>query len=441
MRKNTIKNYNAPSCTGFNDTKIHSQEPHTIEKISPLNWRLKSVMKSGEQLSRKSSGSGFRSPGGLIRNVLKGPLPGSGTDDIELNGVISTGKALYLEAQALNLTQRENPQQAPPLSLKTKTGLAMAATLILSGAETFFKQFSQPGRSDPHQGSNLNDGSVFSMAENTAGPADGLPSHTSPNEGAIPAHRHARRHLAAPQPLTTVLPPPEVSKKKLFDLSCVEERVKLSFSEVLRNIADTLNSPMKKTGEEWQIIYDYKILKSGCPKSSDKIYLLNIMKYIDIVANKIISLFPDLVPLMILQNIIPPVLKSIADSMDGKQIDADLIIEINNQLLTLPILFASSLDLHGRNMLTKEKNGVMKNIIPEKIKIRDGDAYLMFSGGVFKMMKDSDGVYIYDIDHKSLQLSKKHMIYKRSNRKWVTTKSEQITLSEAENVESIFGKK
>lgn len=107
--------------------------------------------------------------------------------------------------------------------------------------------------------------------------------------------------------------------------------------------------------EESHIVHTYNSLKKGCPKESDKIYLADIMHYIDVVANKVMSLFPEFVPIMVLQNIIPPVLKSIADRADGKKMNADLIMEMNNQLLTLPMLFASSLDLHGRNMLSERK--------------------------------------------------------------------------------------
>ncbi|CCG85374.1 Toxin A [Erwinia piriflorinigrans CFBP 5888] len=314
----------------------------------------------------------------------------------------------------------------------------MSAAVILGGAGLCWRQFSQYGRPVTRPVNRHSVDPTSTTVVSKTEPTTSFESHynSMPYSGKTFAHKRNRRHLPTRKPSTSTAPESGVIKKKLFDFSCAKERDDLSFANVLRNIADSLNGPMGKIGEEWQIIYNYNILKKGCPKASDKEYLLNTLHYIDLVTNKIVALFPNFSPLIILQNLIPPVLKSIADNVDGKPIDANLIIEINSQLLSLPLLFSSSLDLHGRNMLTKERDGIGKNIIPEKIELKRGDAYVSIYGGQHKMMRDTDGVCIYDMDIKSLQLSKKHISYIRNHKKWIVTKSTKVMQPEVENGEA-----
>ncbi|MCK8329406.1 hypothetical protein, partial [Erwinia amylovora] len=93
--------------------------------------------------------------------------------------------------------------------------------IMLAGAGLWRRQYSH-SRYNP---------ATTAMA-NTSETAD---LFSTPFNGEIKAARHVRRHLALPQPVSTVLPGSGVSQKKLFDFACQKEREALSFSVVLRN--------------------------------------------------------------------------------------------------------------------------------------------------------------------------------------------------------------
>ncbi|MCK8321543.1 glucosyltransferase [Erwinia amylovora] len=407
----------------------------------PLTDRVVSVEKSEEPLSDQSSRSSGKTSVNRLLTALKGGLTGNGdhpaAEDTEQAEVLSEGKALYLEAEALRINQnRKEMPQLLPVSLKGKTGLAMGAAILLGDAGLNVRRFNPYGQPDTRPLDSTNAGSVSSTVAHLTAPITSFQNLTQSGNDAEKVRKHARRHQPKSRPFTTVLPDTEIIQKVPLDFLCAKERETLSFSDVLRNIAETLNSPLKKLAEESHIVHTYNSLKKGCPKESDKIYLADIMHYIDVVANKVMSLFPEFVPIMVLQNIIPPVLKSIADRADGKKMNADLIMEMNNQLLTLPMLFASSLDLHGRNMLSERKKERIADIIPEKIEVKKGDIYVSISGGEFKLMRDEKGVCIYDIDQKSLQLRKKHIHYLRSNKRWIVGRNSKIMQPETGDIET-----
>ncbi|CAY73629.1 hypothetical protein [Erwinia pyrifoliae] len=272
----------------------------------------------------------------------------------------------------------------------------------------------------------------------TVGSSGSVNNHTDPYHRSINAHRHARANQPKPQTFTTTVTESGISKKRLFDFSCAKEREILSFSDVLRNIADTLSSPAKKMGEEWQIVYDYSLLKVGCPKASEKMFLLNILHYVDAVSETILHSFPEFIPLMILQNIAPPVLKTIADKLEGKKISFDVIIEVNKELLSVFQMLSASLDAHGINLLSKERDGRPGGIIPEKLKIEKGAVIVEVNGGEFKMNRDSYGVYIYELEQKSLALRKQYINYLRDKKIWVHQKNSVILSPVNPGDESVF---
>lgn len=421
---------------------IHYDAARRSGKASALTDRLGSVQKSDVFLSQSYRSGPPRNFAFRLRNALRRSIARSCRDnsaqDTELAEGIAEGKALYLQAESLRDTQNQTNPQPLPLLLRSKMGLAMGAAVMLSGTGLIFRAFSQHGRSDTAPVDNPDTYPDPSTMENTPGPTDLFNSIAWQSHPVMNSHRHNRRHLAVTNTPATIVPKPDVSKRKLYDFSCAEERKKLSFSDVLRNIADTLKSPMKKTGEEWQVFYNYEHLKKGCPEPGGKMYLLNIMHYIDIISQKILHSFPRFIPLMILQNLFPPVLKSIADRLDGKEINVELIIEINREFLSVTQMLSASLDLHSINLLSTQREGAIESIIPEKLKIRDGFVSVEVDGSEFKMNRDQQGVYIYDLVEKDLFLKKKYINYNRGEQKWQIDKESIVMSPEATNTESVY---
>ncbi|AUX74364.1 hypothetical protein [Erwinia pyrifoliae] len=415
-----ITRENAERAPQLSAANLKSKASRVTNETSPLTIRIKSANKSHGHLSKQHDVISSTSPGRRVLNTLKRGLrwrtDEAGKEDVELSAVISEGEALYQEAEALRDARSQmNQQQVLPLSLKRKTAFAMGAVVILAGAGLCRRQFSQSGAKTAYE-------PASSAMADTFETANLFSTHSTPLDGEIKVARHVRRHLAIAQQVSTVLPYSGVSQKKLFDYSCQKEREALSFSDVLRNIANTLHSPIEMAGEEWQIVYDYEYLKKGCPKATDKIFLLNIMHYIDSISKTILHSFSDLIPLMILQNLIPPVLISIADRLEGKTMDFSLIIEINSEFLSVSQMISASLDLHSIKLLSSEQKDPIKDIIPDKLNIKNGGVFVEINGGEFKLNRDSGGVFIYDIEQKSLQLKKHYITYSREKKLWINGK-------------------
>lgn len=399
----------------------HKLESSDIDSgTSPLTTHLESANKSDVTLAKQGRASCRTAPCRRILNTLKRVWPGSANnEDVEQSVVIFEGARLYQEAEALRDTRsKTEQQQALPLSLKSKTALAMGAAVMLAGAGLFWRQFSQSGRPDHLLPGKTAAEPTSTATDHTPEASGSFSTHDCRYNGEIKIPRHVRRHLANPQPVSKDVSDSEVNKRKLFNFSCQKQRETLSFSNVLRNIADSLSSPIKKFGEEWQVIYNYNLLKKGCPQPSEKVFLLNILHYVDSVSSTILHSFPRFVPLMIIQNIVPPVLRSIADKLDGKKMDFDLIIQINHEFLSVSQMLSASLDLHGINLLSDAQAGLAEGVIPEKLKLKDGGIFVELEGGEYKMCRDRDGVYIHDIEAKSLQLRKNHIDYVRGEKKW-----------------------
>lgn len=115
--------------------------------------------------------------------------------------MIYAGEKLYQQAEDLRDARGEmNQQQILPLSLKSKTACVMGAAIMLAGAGLWRRQYS-------HSGYNP----ASTAMANTSETAD---LFSTPFNGEIKAARHVRRHLALPQPVSTVLPGSGVSQKE-----------------------------------------------------------------------------------------------------------------------------------------------------------------------------------------------------------------------------------
>lgn len=99
----------------------------------------------------------------LVNRTERG-LTGNGdhpaAEDTEQAEVLSEGKALYLEAEALRINQnRKEMPQLLPVSLKGKTGLAMGAAILLGDAGLNVRRFNPYGQPDTRPLDSTNAGS------------------------------------------------------------------------------------------------------------------------------------------------------------------------------------------------------------------------------------------------------------------------------------------
>ncbi|MGL9773483.1 MAG: hypothetical protein ACR5LG_04840 [Sodalis sp. (in: enterobacteria)] len=160
---------------------------------------------------------------------------------------------------------------------------------------------------------------------------------------------HAAAYVALPPPTTTTAAPvPDEVKKVKLDFSCFEQRETLTAADILRQIGKTLKNPVAALAEESQIIYFYQHV-GRCPTEGEVAKLANITDKVDAVISAVVALLPGSQPLVIAQNIGGPLLKMMADDLDGKPVDGNDVEGANNQILLLAksIVAASSKDHRG----------------------------------------------------------------------------------------------
>ncbi|CAK8738516.1 hypothetical protein SODG_002122 [Sodalis praecaptivus] len=140
--------------------------------------------------------------------------------------------------------------------------------------------------------------------------------------------------MADPPPTTTLAPTPDEVKKVKLDFSCFEQRQTLTAAGILRQIGKTLKNPVSALAEESQVIYFYQNV-GRCPSEDEVEKLSNITHKVDAVVSAVVALLPGSQPLVIAQNIGDPLLKMLADEIDGLPVDVNEANEVNNQILLL----------------------------------------------------------------------------------------------------------
>lgn len=125
----------------------------------------------------------------------------------------------------------------------------------------------------------------------------------------------------------------DITIKRLYDYSCIEESQKTNFSSALKIIGETLANPVEKMSQQVNIYHNYEILHFGCPSVQDQERISNITKAIDSVMNNVIQLLPGSKSIMILQNIIAPLLIAESEEIDGEEINIDLINQAHQNLM------------------------------------------------------------------------------------------------------------
>ncbi|MBT9433153.1 hypothetical protein JZM24_15390 [Candidatus Sodalis endolongispinus] len=190
---------------------------------------------------------------------------------------------------------------------------------------------------------------------------------------------HTDAYVAEPPSTTTVAPIPDEVKKVKLDFSCFEQRQTLTVADILRQIGKTLKNPVSALAEESQIIYFYQHV-GRCPTEGEVARLANITNKVDAVISAVVALLPGSQPLVIAQNLGGPLLKMLADELDGEPVDVDAVNEVNNQVLLLAksIVAASPKDPRGvpiDQTLTLPKNTfVSGDSLTTKL---DGDMWRM----------------------------------------------------------------
>ncbi|WP_253378410.1 hypothetical protein [unidentified bacterial endosymbiont] len=124
-----------------------------------------------------------------------------------------------------------------------------------------------------------------------------------------------------------------VKIEKMYDFSCIDKRNNMSWADIIRQVGETLTSPVESLARESQIVHYHNSLGEGCPGQPDSKRLQEYAGRVDAILSGVMQLIPGANPLMVLQLIVGPALEIYADELDEKPLDLQKINNINQQVL------------------------------------------------------------------------------------------------------------
>ncbi|ATZ12083.1 ADP-ribosyltransferase [Erwinia amylovora] len=195
-------------------------------------------------------------------------------------------------------------------------------------------------------------------------------------------------------------------KRVKIGYSCLEERQSLKLSDILRQIGNTLSNPVEALAHESMIIAYYNKL-GRCPDDLAIQHLATITSRVDQTVSALLSLFPAMTPLVIMQRIGGKLFTMLADDLEGKPLNPQDAIDMNNQVLMVAKVVA--------DISPKDKNGQIiekKAVLPEKTFIRYGRLHIYINGNEYLLVRRGEK-YIAIGDDREVEVR-----YSIKNKSW-----------------------
>lgn len=204
---------------------------------------------------------------------------------------------------------------------------------------------------------------------------------------------------------------PDVTAVKI-DFSCVEQREKLSWAQILRQLGKTLESPISALAEEFQLIYRFKAQRQGCVPQHDLNTLMAITQRVDHVLTTIISFLPYANPMVITRNIGGSLLQLLADGMEGKPLDDERAEDAAEQIL---FLAKSTIEFSPREANGHESGEGLT--LPENIYVKKNKIFSNIENKAWQLIAKDDSFWAIGNDEKH------EVTYSNSEKKWSFTQS------------------
>ncbi|RQM40128.1 hypothetical protein EB241_02210 [Erwinia psidii] len=169
-------------------------------------------------------------------------------------------------------------------------------------------------------------------------------------------------------------------------------------------------NPITVLGRESQIIHNHITLQKGCPTVKDQNILSEELIKYDKVISSISSLIPSALPLNIVQGVVGPMLIILADDIDRKPANLDLLKEANSQLVNLCNLVVKAQLESLKIELKKEK--IIGNLIPKDIEIKHGELDIIIYGKKKTLYEKNDKVYVDGIGKSAVYYDRESEIWK-----------------------------
>lgn len=223
---------------------------------------------------------------------------------------------------------------------------------------------------------------------------------------------------------------------KMYDFSCIDDHEDVTFNDVLKIISKTLRNPIASLSSESAIIHRYNTLHLGCPSKNTMDKINDIAISADKFLSILIQVLPDFKSIMLLQNVLSPILMAISQDLEGKDIDIDLINEINSN-----IIFVFQDSVRAKSLSDVKKIGLMTadgmkkyvtNNLNDKFKIRSDGLGILYLNKFFNLKFDLKNRPYIVIDGKSIFVG-----YNVDNNEWERLNSDQLHFYSDENIYNV----
>ncbi|CAX55035.1 ADP-ribosyltransferase [Erwinia pyrifoliae] len=288
----------------------------------------------------------------------------SSADEAELQEMHIKGAELQLLAEdCVRNGQRPGAIAPPAFRMSGKFACFAGAALVTAGAGALaytHHLFSSGGMTEPAA-----DRHTDSTASVTGKAMSSLQPEPLPMAAAIWAPKEAAT--------TKKIPTDDVKRVKI-DFSCLEQRQSLGLSGILRQIGKTLSNPVEALAHESMIIAYYNKL-GRCPDDLAIQHMAAIAGRVDQTVSMLLSLFPEMTPLVIMQRIGGKLFIMLADDLEGKSLDPQDVIDINNPVLMVAKVVA--------DISPKDEYGHIIDqhvVLPEQTFIRYGRLHIYLNG-------------------------------------------------------------
>ncbi|XTZ40146.1 hypothetical protein ACQYRI_09310 [Salmonella enterica] len=149
----------------------------------------------------------------------------------------------------------------------------------------------------------------------------------------------------------------EVLIRKLVVLDCLKVRNNMGVADWFRAIGNALVEPIDSLSKEVLVVHKYNTLGNGCPTEEEFSALEKITKPLDYAVGAIISVIPYMVPYIVLQSVVGPLLRIIADYAEGKKIDLEDMNKIAIQIMQITKDIGLTLPQNERALLHNTPEG------------------------------------------------------------------------------------
>lgn len=199
----------------------------------------------------------------------------------------------------------------------------------------------------------------------------------------------------------------EQGVKHVSLIKCHTKRENLTAVDIYRIISETIDNPIHTILREGQIIIQYDYLNQGCIDNSE---IYDITKKIGSVIENLLSWIPGYNRVQFITRVISTILRALSDYLDGKEIDVEEVIDLQNSFLGFSKDILSTANTRSINEMSKNTAGKKEKDFLSSFEYKE-DALIINTGSHGRHIKtekklnhladaENNGFVFYDYEKK-----------------------------------------